>query len=317
MTMNAKGNIDWKSWKQQADLSDGQLEKLWDASSNYKQDYQPDLSKGLASLQHRIGNEPVGGKVVPLKRQRSVLLRIAASLLVLAVAVLVLKNQLGTQSEMQTIASTDQATLEQRLSDGTVVELNRSSSLVFNKDFEGETRQVALKGEAFFDVARNEAKPFIIETEAVVVKVLGTSFNVRANPGDDFVEVYVASGKGRDDIKQTGEYKELTKGQYLRFEKKQSKLAEGKDDIGIPSAWHTGQLSFKEQTIPTVLAGLERLFGVSIDLETEQNPNCTHTLTVREGELNEAFKALEKSCSKLKIKQVSTGKYKVSGVCCQ
>lgn len=82
-----------------------------------------------------------------------------------------------------------------QLPDGTKVRLNADSKLIVPASFEGETREVTLIGEAFFDVARDESKPFLIHTGNIVTKVLGTSFNVRAYHNDENIQVVVKSGK--------------------------------------------------------------------------------------------------------------------------
>jgi ferric-dicitrate binding protein FerR (iron transport regulator) len=67
------------------------------------------------------------------------------------------------------------------LPDGTVITLNKNSSITYPSKFEGNTRLVTLKGEAFFDVAHDKTKPFIIDADNASIKVVGTSFNVKSN----------------------------------------------------------------------------------------------------------------------------------------
>jgi ferric-dicitrate binding protein FerR (iron transport regulator) len=78
------------------------------------------------------------------------------------------------------------------LSDGSVVTLNKNSSITYPQRFEGDARSVELKGEAFFDVTPNKSKPFIIRINDVTVTVVGTSFNIRSENGT--TEVIVATG---------------------------------------------------------------------------------------------------------------------------
>lgn len=315
--MNFNENKDWQRMKQQSGLSDGQFDNLWKAAGTYKSGYQADWEKGFASFQSKMPDQATGGKVVPMRSQRSILLKIAAGVLVLAVAALAIKSQMTGGQDLKTISNSGNSKLDYSLPDGSSIALNRSASISYPSEFGGAVRQVELSGEAFFDVKRNETKPFVIETEAARVTVLGTSFNVRANPGDDFIEVFVVSGKVRVEVKETGELQELTKGQYLRIDKKSAKLISGNDEIGIPSAWHTGRLSFREQPIPKVLEGLERLYGVKINLKTSQPTSCLQTLTVEKGDLKAAIQALEVSCPNLKFKENSPGIYTVNGQCCR
>lgn len=81
------------------------------------------------------------------------------------------------------------------LDDGTSVVLNSASVLRYPTKFSDSTREIELEGEAFFSVASDESKPFLVHTEEATVQVLGTKFNVNAYTGQNEVEVVVAEGK--------------------------------------------------------------------------------------------------------------------------
>ncbi|MCE7063254.1 FecR family protein [Dyadobacter sp. CY343] len=106
--------------------------------------------------------------------------RVAATILLAVctgwLAYLLVGNQLG--NEQITISSGEQ-TLTDTLPDGSVVVLNRRSTISYPEHFTGAKRSVALTGEAFFDVTPDKAKPFIISVNDVTVRVVGTSFNVK------------------------------------------------------------------------------------------------------------------------------------------
>ena len=80
------------------------------------------------------------------------------------------------------------------LSDRTEVWLNAGSRLVYPTTFEGDKRKVKLQGEAYFHVCKDKTKPFIVETENSSIKVLGTSFNVKAYPDEKFEETVLVEG---------------------------------------------------------------------------------------------------------------------------
>jgi ferric-dicitrate binding protein FerR (iron transport regulator) len=75
-----------------------------------------------------------------------------------------------------------------------VVYLNADSKLYYPEEFDDNSRVVEFEGDAFFDIAKNQAKPFIIKAKKAEIKVLGTSFNVNTNLGIDEVEVFVETG---------------------------------------------------------------------------------------------------------------------------
>src|SRR5690606_37889089 len=84
------------------------------------------------------------------------------------------------------------------LADGTKVWLNAASRISYGKNFgNGALRDVYLDGEAFFDVAHDPDKPFIVHTSSIQIKVLGTSFNVRSYAEDNTIETTLVQGKVR------------------------------------------------------------------------------------------------------------------------
>ncbi|HMG89493.1 MAG TPA: FecR domain-containing protein, partial [Chryseolinea sp.] len=132
--------------------------------------------------------------------------RAAATLIILMVAGLglYLYNQKGLFSEhaiagpaarILDVNNDTEAVIRKELSDGTVIMLQPNGSLRFLEEFPADEREVVLRGEAFFDVTKDKNRPFIINTGNVTVKVLGTSFNVRAYEGANEITVAVKSGK--------------------------------------------------------------------------------------------------------------------------
>lgn len=97
----------------------------------------------------------------------------------------------SSSKEMLTISSGAQ-TVTDTLPDGSIVTLNRKSSISYPREFAGGTRPVTLTGEAFFDVKPDKSKPFLISVNDVTVKVVGTSFNVKDNA--EKTEVIVETG---------------------------------------------------------------------------------------------------------------------------
>ena len=122
-------------------------------------------------------------------------LAIAASvLLVITFGVIFVLQQVGKTQNLITKTTTRGQKSTITLTDGSQVRLNSESSLIYPERFEENVRSIQLVGEAFFDVARDENRPFIIKSGEVTTTVLGTSFNVSAFPDED-IEVTVATGK--------------------------------------------------------------------------------------------------------------------------
>ena len=165
-----------------------QFKTIWEKSLELAATSTVDENKAWNSFKERINN---GGKkpapVVPLFKRFYFRAAAAAAILILAIGFFWL-NQPAPQ---ETLVS-GQSVINQKLADGSEITLNKQSSLHYPKTFKGKTRSVELKGEAFFNISPDKAKPFIIDVKNVQVTVVGTSFNVRED--SNYVEVLVETG---------------------------------------------------------------------------------------------------------------------------
>ncbi|MBI5915466.1 MAG: FecR domain-containing protein [Bacteroidetes bacterium] len=314
--MDFKENKGWEAWmKHHPDKDAGLLRNLWKATGTYKNDHRPDVESGLAALKGRI-SQANGGRVVRIIPFRRVM-QIAAGVALLAAAFWAFKNFLDTDQRMEMASAEAGANTSLQLTDGTQVSLNQVSELSFPETFAKNERRVKLTGEAFFEVAKDKNRPFIIETASGEVQVLGTSFNVRSYPSEDFFEVFVKTGKVAVTLQNSDKRTELTPGQVFRLAKSTGKALTAKDDSGIPLAWRNGVLSLKGKTVEEIFTGIERLYSVKVDLKTEQPADCRQTLTLEKDKLTEALLVLNTSCPALKITKISASQYSVTGRCCE
>lgn len=165
-----------------------QLKLIWNSSEKLIAETTLDENDAWERLQQRITNEEASKKKSIAFRPSYI--RIAAGLLLL-IAVGWSYFTWNRSPEMLVLQSQDQV-LTQTLPDGSVVTLNKNSSVQYPEEFKGNERHVQLSGEAFFDVAADKAKPFIIAANQSRIKVVGTSFNVRSSA--QRTEVIVATG---------------------------------------------------------------------------------------------------------------------------
>jgi len=184
------------------------------------------------------------------------------------------------------------------LSDGTKVWLNAASKLSYSKDFSEEnTRDVYLEGEAFFDVAHNEVKPFIVHTSSIKIKVLGTSFNVKSYSEEKTIETTLVKGKVRieqSDIRgnRIGDV-ELKPNQCAVFNKR-SKIINIKEvETDNRLSWKRERLVFDEESIDNVILQMERWFNVEIHVENRGSLDCKLTANIQEESLDEVLKLIE------------------------
>ena len=169
------------------------------------------------------------------------------------------------------------------LPDGTVVHLNSESRLRFPEQF-GKTREVILEGEAFFQVTRDESKPFLVNSGGLVTQVLGTSFNIKAFSGED-IQVTVATGKvSVESIKTTqsapGEMPQkviLTPNQQATYSIAGKSVRKLEVNTQNYIAWKDKTLKFDGLRFEEVAKILSRWYGVNITLENDQLRDCNIT----------------------------------------
>lgn len=145
--------------------------------------------------------------------------------------------------------------MEVVLNDGTVVTLNRNATLSYPSKFASNKREVTLKGEAFFSVAKDKQRPFTISVDGTKVTVLGTSFNIHST-GDHHVEVVVNTGKvSFSDSK--GRQVILTPGEKGVYQSKQ--LTKQKNDDSNFMSWKTRVLRFDDASLSYIFDTLAKV----------------------------------------------------------
>ena len=162
------------------------------------------------------------------------------------------------------------------LPDGSKVWLNANSELKYTNRFNGEIREVYLKGEAFFDVKRDEKRPFTIQTKDITTTVLGTSFNIKAVGGED-IEVTVATGTVRVTPSATAGKQSvlLSSHQQAAFNPATQSFIQKEVDLDIYLTWKEDKLIFNEINLSKAIAMLENRYEVDIILKNEGLANCT------------------------------------------
>ncbi|RKD90626.1 FecR family protein [Mangrovibacterium diazotrophicum] len=158
------------------------------------------------------------------------------------------------------------------LADGTKVWLNAGSRLAFPNQFNGKERKIFLEGEAYFEVAHNAAQPFIVNTEAIAVKVLGTKFNLTAYSSESVIETTLLEGKvAMRDLTRNQLFRGetiLTPNQKGSFNKEQRAISVQDDpDADLSIAWIEGWLEFHQQPLNRVMSKLERYYNVKFIVE--------------------------------------------------
>ncbi|MEO8403555.1 MAG: FecR domain-containing protein [Chitinophagaceae bacterium] len=168
-----------------------QFKLIWNTSKELAVKSTVDENAAWQRFQQKISKS--NKETASVRKMNTGWMRIAASLIVV-IGVSILGYLLFNKENdpKQLIAQTQENVLTDTLSDGSMVTLNKRSALSFPEKFKGDTRKVTLTGEAFFNIAPNKKKPFIISVNDVQVTVVGTSFNIRSENGN--TEVIVETG---------------------------------------------------------------------------------------------------------------------------
>ncbi len=284
--VNSVEKLEVETWLNQSDENRDELEQSRKMLMNIDAYYKAkSFDSGAAWKNIKAKLSPTEMKIIqPGKNGKEVFIRFYKYAAILIFAVLlgsagyyfgIRNNKTTVYTEL--ISTPKQVINEYILPDGSVVALNSNSKLVYPKHFKGDTREVTIYGEAFFDVKPNPEKPFIINAGKAQVKVLGTSFNVSAYPESETVEVVVKTGKVRVtsiNSEAVTEIKEvfLIPGEKGTLFNKSNILKKSENSNLNYLAWKTHDFTFKEVPLGEVFQCLENTYHVEIQVnEPELN----------------------------------------------
>ena len=151
-----------------------------------------------------------------------------------------------------------------RLDDGSFVHMNAVSTISYPQQFEPSKREIEISGEAYFDISRDENRPFSIKVRNYEVTVLGTSFNIAAYPDEEYFSVSVESGSVQVNLNSDMDPVVLTKDQKLIYSSDTGKLKIETVNAEDELSWRRGILRFDATPMAQVEKMLERWYGVDI-----------------------------------------------------
>lgn len=245
------------------------LQELWNETQvSSSEDEDLHSRRRVAKVMDKIHENEE--KIKPLWRPW---ITIAASILFLVIPTwLFLKPDMSSslQADRTLVSAAFGERKKVLLADSSVAYLNAGSQLSYEENFNDVKREVSISGEVFFDVRKNPEKPFIVRHDDLYVKVLGTSFTVRAFNDEARTRVVVATGRvevGQD----TGDGKtkilepSLMPGEELLYDtKNRSKLVTSASDIATVFLWKDGVISFHDRPFSAVADELEKWYGIQI-----------------------------------------------------
>jgi len=177
-----------------------------------------------------------------------------------------------------------QSTMVKTLADGSIVYVGDQSTFEYPVKFSKSERKVELKGQAYFDVAKNPQKPFVIETDDAYIQVLGTAFNVKSYEQKAF-ELIVERGKVKVSLKNDPDVSQIVvAGEKVVIRKNSLQKSAWEDDGSL--AWRLGKMQFKDETLQNIVRVINRNYHSDIVISDEQTANRRLTVTFDENSLS-------------------------------
>ena len=259
----------------------GEMREAGSRTFNEGTAVSPDARKAWNNLHDRLLKENLVPAQVEAVNSRFVhyFARIAAAVLILfgsGGALYMYMTRRPATEMVRVNTGNDEKTLVKTLADGSVIYIAQNSLFSFPREFKAGSRNVELKGEAFFDIAPNPGRPFVIETSEALIQVLGTAFNVKTNNGKGF-EMFVDRGKVKVTLKKNPSHSEMViAGEKISAFR--NSLVKSKHSAANAASWYKQRMQFKDETLQNIITVLNRNFNTTFVLA--DNELGKHRLTV-------------------------------------
>lgn len=192
------------------------------------------------------------------------------------------------------------------LQDGTTIQLNSTSRLRYPKNFSLFQRKVELWGEAYFAVAKERHRPFVVDLNGVNVRVTGTRFNVKAYPSEPIVQVMLDEGS----VQLEDKYNSfpLTRGEYAGYNRSTGDCQITKpEDLMTITGWRTKHLNFYRIPLVEIIKTLERQYDVFFQIPDSSLLNTRFTLSTGKIRIEDILKDLE-TVSHIRFTSIDEGR---------
>ncbi len=335
--LESKQLQEWLSQSEENRLTKESIELAWQSSGQLNQDFEFDLDQEFSRLEERIQadenvasptlkpeSSPSETKVLTpdfnnrTRRKKPISgLWLAAAAITLFLTASFLFNQFYSTNkeivweEVKTTADTRIITL----ADNSKITLNKNSQLKYPQEFSSSERRIFLNGEAFFEVEHQEKQPFIVETNYEEVRVLGTSFNVKAHSEDKVSVVAVAKGRVNVVNKKLLKNEVITKGEKVVNNRTNNSLT--KDESSTPSdyIWYSKEFNFKDVPLSSVIQQLEQVYGVNVKLLNQEMLSCPFTSPLINKQIEDALQIIA-TVFGMELKIINKKSYQLIGGDC-
>lgn len=260
---------------------------IWDNSKKLAATSTRDENAAWQRFQQRVATEKPATKTIPLSGRMN-WMRVAA-ILVLMIGGVWMARYMVWGTNTQLVAGNEVIT--ETLPDGTIVTLNKGAVLEYNSRMSGNTRNVTLDGEAFFDVTPDKNKPFIISADDAKIKVVGTSFNVKTT--DEKTEVIVETG-----IVEVSKKKKMVtlkpNEMATVLQSSDAPLKEAVDDV-LYNYYRTKELVCKNTPLWRLVDVLNDAYNVNIEIGDARLKDMEITTTFKNQELDDVLDVISRT----------------------
>lgn len=305
----------YENWLLQPESNDLQEEmtEVWNIAADYKPtNFQPNTAQAFHKFKQAIKEESVVNtqtKVISINPFYR-FARIAAALVLLVAAVFVFNN--FNEESFNTHLQTANVIESSTLNDGTEIWLDKNSSLLVSEDFGKDSRNVKLEGKGYFNVKRDEAKPFIVQMGNNKLEVLGTSFNIDNSTEDVVVEVESGIVKiNTKNAQETLKVGDVAVMNYAKDEIVVSKINDQKFD------WYQSPMNINSVSISEAMDQIGTHYGVNISLSANVDRSCRLTSPLMQNvSIDEVFDVLQETYN-LKYQKTGSKSFEIQLLNCK
>ncbi|MEO5976911.1 MAG: FecR domain-containing protein [Chryseolinea sp.] len=262
---------------------------------------QQRIDDGWRQLQGRI-LKGQGKSLQPLSVSNSIcrntyLIAASVTITLAVISYLLISSFDSIHTNQRTIISSSKASNTHIiLPDSSDVWLNVNSTLEYTNEFGRDSRVVILKGEAYFDIKKNQAKPFIVQTEDMDVRVKGTRFNVEAGVNGKTTRTTLEEGKVDLYVRRNNQSYVMKPGDQITIETDRSEVMHKKVNPSYFTAWKENILVFDNASLEEIIGKLENRYRVSISADKSLLSE-RFTLTIEQESFDEVLVLIELSSS--------------------
>lgn len=280
----------WLEEKENAQLYN-ELHHLWLNIIRDNLTHQSEIDAQWTKMQKRINRSENASKRFTLKR--STILSAIASLFILCLISFSVYNRAKDNAQHSAITNTYSSLNGKSkvlLPDGSIVWLNTQSSLTYLGSFQDDKRVVSLQGEAYFEVTKDEKRPFIVSCKGIEVEVFGTTFNVDAHEN---IAVSLLSGSVA--VKSAHTTKQINPGEVAICKTGSEEIKVEKRDVNFDALWARESISFERQSIRDLSSFLSKWYGVTILLDPTIPDEQAYTFKITTEPLEEILRLMART----------------------